>query len=755
MFRGFVYAVTSEYAYGKGQLKLGLTIHPVHRMRQYDTGDAPDIGLEKFFGGLYLTNATDRKMLRKIEAALHKQFEAFRRPKKNGRKSEWFSVTYEQVAEFLSTCPYIIKRIPDDEISAIQTKADQLPTKEECIAEKEDALEEKDWSEEQQKRLEEPTQESIQEHIQESIQENIQESIQENIQESIQENIQESITPPLTLYVKFLQIFLRGRQPRRVQAELWTLFATICNTPEDICYKGIIQWPTGVGKTIAILMLIVIAKDRCERRGVIYRGLFVSPKNDIIDTISIDFNKLSEFGITVYDGAHGKLSSLTIPTNCHIMVSACQAALINDKGMRRLPNMSHVHYDEVHRITGELYFKLLKEMLIKWNTEFLTGTSATPKTCSKSQHDKLAELFGEPYTILHKCDVEEAVKEEWIAVPRYVVSITPKNNDRAVELDAFLVSINKTIAQKKEAGHWRGGKVIAFSPDSVEDVRYLANHATEQIPGALIYSAIDGQRTDEAFIKAPADGTVRILFACQRFREGSDVKGLDMTCALVGNTTAVYILLQMCGRALRLDYEGKEGWCLIVRPSDQGTTEEDVLASIILDIIEFLGDSNKKREVKEIEPLIKTFLGEVSVSGSSLSLEETIKRVQAAYVRREFTKRTPREKYSLVREVNQSLGIHSRSEYFERSSEHSKFVENPKLYFEGLWVSWYHFLGVDTSSFPQTKSEWVRVCKDMGFTTWDLYKQKNITSLPMNPGEMYEDYTNWHKEFDVEEDIVW
>jgi hypothetical protein len=109
-------------------------------------------------------------------------------------------------------------------------------------------------------------------------------------------------------------------------------------------------------------------------------------------------------------------------------------------------------------------------------------------------------------------------------------------------------------------------------------------------------------------IKAPADGSLRILFACQRFREGSDVKGLEMTCALVGNTTAVYILLQICGRALRLDFEGKEGWCLIVRPSEQGTTEEDVLASIILDIFEFLGDSNKKREIKEIEPLIKTFL---------------------------------------------------------------------------------------------------------------------------------------------------
>jgi len=524
-----------------------------------------------------------------------------------------------------------------------------------------------------------------------------------------------------TLYEKFLRVFLPEKLPRRIQTELWDLFQEICRNPEHLSYRAIVQWPTGVGKTIATLMLIIISAERCKRRGEIYRGLFVSPKNDIIDTISKDFNKLSEFGITVYDGAHGKLSSLTIPTNCHIVISACQAALINDKGMRRLSHMTHVHYDEVHRITGEQYFKLLKEMLIKWNTEFLTGTSATPKTCSKSQHDKLAELFGEPYAILHKCDVEDAVKEGWIAKPRYVVSITPKNDDRAVELDAFLVSIKKTIAQKREAGQWKGGKVIAFSPDSVEDVRYLANHATGVIPGALIYSAIDGERTDEAFIKASADGTIRILFACQRFREGSDVKGLDMTCALVGNTTAVYILLQMCGRALRLDYEGKEGWCLIVRPSDQGTTEEDVLASIILDIIEFLGDSNKKREVKEIEPLIKTFLGEVSVSGSSLSLEETIKRVQAAYVRHLYIRQKKAVEglsYKDLKTKVNDLGITSRSEY----SEKSLINELPDIPSDIRgWISWYDLLRATPDEKRMTLYDLQKFCTDNIITKKDDY----------------------------------
>ncbi len=691
----YIYCVFSEYTDKNGFKKLGLTIHPVHRLRQYAIGDPPGCGLDKNYNGLWKIEVRSRAELREMETILHTYFADRRQG-----TSEWFRVTFEEVDAFMKLPQkFKVVQVSFDEVKLINTKYKEPMTEVE-----KDSFEEED--------------------------------------ELRKEQEAHPVKKVETLYEKFLRVFLPGNIPRSIQTELWDLFQKICRNPEHLSYRAIVQWPTGVGKTIATLMLIVIAADRCKRRGQIYRGLFVSPKNDILDTISGDFNKLSEFGITVYDGARGKLSSLTIPSNSHVLVSACQQALINIKGMRRLPHMSHVHYDEVHRITGEQYFQLLKEMLLKWDTEFLTGTSATPKTCSKSQHDKLAELFGEPYNVIHKCDVEDAVKEGWIAKPRYVVSITPKNDDRSVELHAFLVSIANTIAQKKEADHWKGGKVIAFSPDSVEDVRYLANHASEVIPGALIYSAIDGQRTDEAFIKAPADGTIRILFACQRFREGSDVKGLDMTCALVGNTSAVYILLQMCGRALRLDYEGKEGWCLIVRPSDQGATEEDVLTSIILDIIEFLGDSKKKREVKEIEPLIKTFLGEVNVSGSSLSLEETIKRVQAAYVRRLYIRHKKAVEgltyKDLVSKVS-ALEIKSRSDYSEKALL-NELPDTPSN-IRG-WISWYDLLHASEDEKRMKLYDLQKFCKDNSILTkedyllrtdcpaWDDLIDGYITDLP-------------------------
>ena len=43
--------------------------------------------------------------------------------------------------------------------------------------------------------------------------------------------------------------------------------------------------------------------------------------------------------------------------------------------------------------------------------------------------------------------------------------------------------------------------------------------------------------------------------------------------------------------------------------------------------------------------------------------------------------------------------------------------------------------------------------EEKGIQTWEEYKQKKI--VPLNPCEMYEDFTNWDKEMGIEEEITW
>lgn len=712
----YVYVINSSYTTKNGLIKIGLTIHPVHRLRQYDTGDAPGIGLEKRYAGLWLTTATTRDEIYSIEAEIHKRFADQRISRENDRSSEWFRTTCEEVAAFLAGHPRIQHRIPADEVALIQTKARQAPTKEERGA----LREERAFVEEQEERVVDAT-------------------------------INDSTILPLTLYMKFLHIFLGGNQPRRVQAELWILFAAICSTPEDICYKGIIQWPTGVGKTIAILMLIVIAKDRCERRGGTYRGLFISPMTDILDTITKEFEKLSHFGITFYDGSHAQIKKTLFPSDQHLLITTCQKSVTFDADVARLPKMTHVHYDEVHRITGDLFFGNLKKSLDIWKTEILTGTSATPFTASESQRKKVSELFGSPLTLLHHCGVDEAVQERWIAKPRFIVCVLPPIDETDAHLRGLVSAVGKYVLLKNT-----GGKFIVYVETSTEDARLTAEIARELLPWAQIYTALDGARSDAEFVDAHLDKTPHILIACQRYREGSNIRGIEMTAKLLGDTFAAYLILQVCGRAGRIDDNpNKEGWCLLVRPSPQGTTAQDVLESFLLNILECLKKQEGTLTKKEIHRLLTVYVGDVMMNGTSYSVEHTVERVQAAYVRAEYAKRTPKEKYSLIRDANRELGLRSRNDYQERHAELPTYIADPREYFKEWWVSWYHFLGLDTSAFPNTKADWIRVCKERDILTWEQYKTTSAADLPTNPSEFYEDFTNWDKEMGIEEEVVW
>ena len=557
----------------------------------------------------------------------------------------------------------------------------------------------------------------------------------------------------------FATFLLPGQLPRRNQLELWDRFEAICDqwTEHHIAqYYGIVQWATGTGKTIALLMLFVLSAHASKKRGHLFRGLLLSPKNDIFDTILPHIRKLSKWGITICEGHHGQLSSLVIPIDTPVLLLATHASLTTTAQWDALPAITHCHYDEVHRITGDEFHTRLQQKRQEWATPFLTGTSATPKTSASAQHKKLADLFGHPLQILHRCDVDEAIQEGWIAQPRFGVHVLSNMLQRAVVVRSFVEIIRQSITEKQAQGKWKGGKVIVYLP-AVYEVCKAVSMAKEIMPEWHLYTAVDDDShnasSDDLFLTDPADGQPRILFACERYREGSDIYGLDMTLVLMGETIAAYILLQIAGRALRCDYAGKEGWCIVVRPSDDGTTEDDVFDSIVLNIMECMGKDGEPSKEKT-RRMVEKFFGPVAINGKVYHVEETIQRIQAMYARKAFERADPKEKYEVIRALNREMGLGSRHEY-DHTQSHPKYIVDPKAYFKDQWVSWYHFLGVDTSAFPPTKAEWTVQWKQMGIRSWTEYTQKKSPLLPAHPGEMYESYTNPSAEFNEEDEIVW
>lgn len=693
-FIGYIYVIGSEVTDKYNLRKIGETGNPIRRMQQFMTGDPPGIGYEKNYQGIWETIAKNKQENKAIENHIHICLKDKRKKRADGGTSEWFEVSFEEVENLIDSLKRLIScRLSIEDIKVIHKKA----------------------------------------------------------------NTQEIIHTPLppsffTLYEQFCSVFIPGGIPRSIQKELWKIMETKCKSTEPIFYRGIVQWPTGVGKTIATLMMIVLIADRCKRLGIPYRGLFISPKNDILDTICKNFKFLETFGITFIDGSHGQLNKVNLPKEKSILVSACQKILTEEDTLTTLPPMQHIHYDEVHRVTGEEFFQLLTKFIDIWKTEFVIGTSATPKTCSPAQHKKLEEIFGNPLQILHRCEVDEAVREKWIAPPRFLVNILPKCETKEELIARFVDSSIEKIQSKG-----RKGKHILYIETGIEYVKAATLYAIKRYPEIEIYSAIDGERTDDTFIIKPLIDKQQILFACQRYREGSDIAGLESVCTLLGSTISPHTLLQVCGRAMRLDYPEKEGWCILAKECKDSETAEDILSNILFEIATFEGKTDVYTSKEKIKRFIESYIGDITVLEHKFTIEETIQRIQSLYIRREFTERTSKEKYGFIRELNRELSLSKREEYFAMKKKHPRFIESPKEYFKDEWQSWYHFLGVDTSIFPQTKAEWICVCKEKGFygKEWAYYQANRDPTLPEIPGHMYEDFTNWDSEMGVEEELVW
>jgi hypothetical protein len=553
---------------------------------------------------------------------------------------------------------------------------------------------------------------------------------------------------------QFFATFLPNKPPRRIQTELWHTFKQVCAEHEK--YRGIVQWATGTGKTIATLILFVLSATAHIKKGKIFRGLMIAPKNDIFDTIIHHIRKLSNWDIVICEGHNAQLSSLQIPIDKHVLITATHASLTDAQQWLKLPPITHCHYDEVHRITGDMFYKALQENLELWDTQYLTGTSATPKTCITSQHNKIAELFGNPLNVLHKCDVDEAIAEGWIAQPRFGVNVISKGMNKNDLVCSVINIVQTSIADKQSQKKWRGGKVIVYMPLR-SDICQAVMKAKEMMPEAKIYTAVEDAEasTDDMFVSDEADGTPRILFACERYREGSDIHGLEMTVVLMGDTIGANIIVQIAGRSLRYDYAGKEGWCIIIRPSEDGTHEDDVFDSIMLQIVDFIGQGSSPSQSK-VRQIVEKYFGQMAISGKVYDVEETVRRIQTFYARKAFEHATPKEKYEVVRNLNREMMIQTKDQYNQKYAEHVKFIENPRFYFKDQWVSWYHYIGIDTSVYPQTKTEWMQKCKELGILRWQDYKENHKkNNLPENPGEMYEDYTNWDSEVGIEDDYVW
>lgn len=283
---------------------------------------------------------------------------------------------------------------------------------------------------------------------------------------------------------EFLRLIVPGGTFRSIQDELWNIFLKMIRT-NNYPIKGIIQWPTGVGKTVAILLIIILAKKYKLIHEHIH-ALVVAPKNDIFQTVLSQFKLLENYGINILIG----LSKIKNYPHGDWLLLATHNGLVGKRGDKRkfelLPQINFFLYDEVHRVTGPHMFDIFKRKTLEWNTPFVLGTSATPLTSHVSQHLKIKEIYGDK--LIQKCDYATAIKENWIVKPLfnlYVHSGTFDNLYRYMGNELIT-----TIEKRKNLNMWQGGKVICYVPQKIEESEKALNIVSDILPSDyVLYSA--------------------------------------------------------------------------------------------------------------------------------------------------------------------------------------------------------------------------------------------------------------------------
>lgn len=423
----------------------------------------------------------------------------------------------------------------------------------------------------------------------------------------------------------FSLALLSGSSLRSIQEELWFRLKNILREREKV--KGIIQWPTGLGKTIGITMTLWQLYSFYEERGEQLRAIIVCHMNDIINTTMKAYKKLLFCGIQILEGHNARLSTINFPNGSYVLIATHQGILARRE---HLPEFNCLFYDEVHHITGDKFYKYIQEL----SPEYLFGCSATPLT-NINQSSSISTLFSDernnfypeiPHgsTLISQCSYSRAIREKWIAPPRMHIRIF----NREYAYGEIANEVKKIIEKRKEDGLWIGKKCLVYFSEAIE-VSRNGEKAIREVIDMPIYHANDNDGSAEDFQNCEEG----IMVSCRKYQEGSDIKGLDVAISIVKDRIAPYILLQRIGRTLRTEYEGKYGDGFLLKFSENGETSDGVLMSIFDQLIaelgsggEFSGGAGSDGDfISKATEVLELFIGDVKIDGEDIEKERTLK----------------------------------------------------------------------------------------------------------------------------------
>ena len=431
-------------------------------------------------------------------------------------------------------------------------------------------------------------------------------------------------------------------------------------------------------------------------------------------------------------------------------------------------------HDECHNTTSKQCHDFL--LYMKSIDVPIVGFSATPLRTGKFDKSKLLEIYAEPsdksiLNLLTNYNMIYSIQKNLILPPEfywYQIETSKKRKDIELvsqeELGSVLELLNQIIVKlpNKKLVAWCGTIKLAnewkkLFIDNYKQRKNLKNFTF----GLDISTSI----TDDYEKFKNSDGNC-ILFCAQKHREGSDIRLLD-GCIFLDKVKdrGSIPFIQSIGRVLRKsDINKTKGIIIDGYVKDDNEYEKSFVDKIIgyymtllhlteidsnmsemplmdryiklLDIIKF----DKKKEIIRLQ-----FGGlDISINCNKLDWDEIIKKFEPILQHRIQLS----EQDKLLYDFN-TLKQKVQSYKYKHKNEYNIEPPTPDILYKDFWVSWYDFLGINTTMYPMNKKELKTIIIIKKIRTINEYMRKaSEYNLPLMPKELYNDYTTFEELLD-------
>lgn len=411
---------------------------------------------------------------------------------------------------------------------------------------------------------------------------------------------------------------------------------------------------------------------------------------------------------------------------------------------------------EVYSMDDERVFgKLIESKSVKWAIEHRKITDYMV-VLLKNREDDIDAL-------IRNLQIEHANKDLFLSAYMSLKSIEKYSSGRSGILTHMLLYTNTT----------EDADLVNQYIHQIMECR-LVSFAPTDLYAKSLHSNIEDKICLDTELDQFKRSRFGIISCVYMFGEGVNIPELNGVC-LASNMKSEIRIVQYVLRPNRLNGNQPDKIAYIVVPvldSDEFAKDSSIRYGRVRETVSQLRNIDDhvstKMTLVEVKPRKTTRDNDdtddeddsVKSNKSTLDLEmfESEEELAKIKLRLRYSKALgsthtqEHDEYEYVRGLNRDLGITCTQKYAEVKHIHPHYIDNPDIYFPEMWVNWYHFWGVDTSAFLQTKEEWIRFCREKKVVTVSDYLElcTKYESLPLNPELLYKGFTNICNELRVE-----